>query len=280
MSRTQLVDIFFCGQILLSARFERNSWGLQDHLFSSFIGSKKARRLFSNWMWPREFTLPFQKQSKHLNKGWEMICSFEKCNIFKRMLNRNISTASFVCSHSYTGLFKYPWAALVSPLKRNTINHAVTQRTHECQMAGGSRQWPAEWHCQNSSTEVIICEDWIEFRSQQWHEVSEWKRLFESFAFVVMIRSIHSDALSGGKTLTGSLVPEGRSGDKHSSQTDRRAWTPDRTLTIRPKGSGSQSKTTTEQDEVDVSDEGTWRGCSSYRKNVLEITLKCTFVFL
>lgn len=99
-------------------------------------------------MWLREFMLPFPSPSKRLNKGWEMICSLEKCSIFQTNAEQPLQAAecfarfhlSFFCrllSHRYRGLFEYPSATLVYPPKRNTINHAVTQSTHECQTAGG-----------------------------------------------------------------------------------------------------------------------------------------------
>lgn len=81
-------------------------------------------------MWLREFMLPFQNPSKRLNKGWEMICSLEKCCISKRMLNslfkpRSVSAVSFVIfcrllSHSYSGLFENPSATLVYPPRNAT----------------------------------------------------------------------------------------------------------------------------------------------------------------
>lgn len=124
-------------------------------------------------MWLREFMLPFQNPSKRLNKGWEMICSLEKCSISKRMLNslfkpRSVSAVSFVIFLS-SPLSQLQWTLRKSisyfSLPPRNATQLITL-SHNPRMSArrpGARG--THWHRQNGNTEDvkrhIICEDYL-----------------------------------------------------------------------------------------------------------------------
>lgn len=150
MTSTQLMDVFFCGHICWAHTLREMVRVCNIVSFLSPSAVKKKRRQtsllrLSKWMWPWEFIQPFQKPQKGLNKGWEIFYLFSEKFSFSENPKQLFSKTPAKCfcgfiyhfssplSHTYRGLFKYPSATLVHPpSERNTINHAVTQSTHQC----------------------------------------------------------------------------------------------------------------------------------------------------